>query len=96
MLACIKPWVKNRARMLKTKELRSIKWPDKIGCIAFRSAKTNPTKLTKAAPSTVKKGMEPHPKFCPKEGIHSNRLKNIRIRMAPDISKLCSGFLVDV
>ena len=96
MLACISPWVRNRARTLNIKALRLMKLPDRMGWWDFRSAKVSPARLTAAAINTIVKGRDVQPKFCPKEGMHSSRLKKIRIRTAPDISKFCGGFFVDV
>jgi hypothetical protein len=71
MLACRNPWVKNRASTLRIKALRPIKLPDKMGWADFRSVRTSPPRLTIARISTIINGMDVHPKFCPKEGIHS-------------------------
>ena len=40
-----------------------------------------------ARTSTSRNGVDVQPKFCPKEGMHNNKLKKIRIKTAPDISK---------
>ena len=44
MLACISPWVRNRAITLRTKALRLIKLPERIGCLLFRSVRISPIK----------------------------------------------------
>ena len=45
--------------------------------------------------STIKKGVDVQPKFCPKEGTHNSRLKKMRMRTAPAISKFCKGFFAE-
>ena len=95
IFACISPWVRNSARTLKMKVLRFIKRPDKMGCVVFRSVRINPVRLAKDAVSTIRKGVDVQPKFCPKEGTHRSKLKKIRIKTAPETSKFCSGFLTD-
>ena len=64
-----------------------IKLPGRIGCTAFLSAALNPRRLMVAATSTPRNAFDVQPKFCPKEGTHSSKLKKIRIKTAPDISK---------
>ena len=73
-----------------------MKLPDKMGWSALRSARTRPARLAIAATKTNKKGAEVQPKFCPKEGTQSNRLKKTNIKTAPDISKFCGGFFTDI
>ena len=96
ILACINPWVRNSAITLKMKVLRFIKLLDKMGWVAFRSVRINPVKQAKDAISMIRNGVDIHPKFCPNEGTHNNKLKKIRIKTAPDKSKFCNIFLVDV
>ena len=74
-MACINPWVKNSANTLKIKALRLIKLPDKMGWLLFRSAETSAIRLMTERISTVRKGLEVHPKFCPNEGTHRSRLQ---------------------
>ena len=95
MFACINPWVRNSASILRIKALRFTKLPDKIGWVLFRSARTSPTRLMHAKNSTIRNGVDVQPKFCPKEGTHSKRLKKIKIRTAPDTSKFFSGFFTE-
>ena len=95
IFACISPCVRNNARTLRIKALRFMKLPDKIGRMLFRSARTSKTRLTIARTSTTRNGVDVQPKFCPKEGTQSKRLKKIRIKTAPDTSKFCSDFLVE-
>ena len=87
MLACISPWVRNRARTLRIKAPRFIKLPGRMGCTAFLSAVIKPAKLMMAAISTPRNALDVQPKFCPKEGTHSIRLKKIRTSTAPMPSK---------
>ena len=91
MFACMSPWVKNRARMLRIKALRPINLPERMGCALFLSASSRPKRLMIAAANTVRNGTDVQPKFCPKEGTHSSRLKKIRIKTAPGTSKFCGG-----
>ena len=72
-----------------------MKRPDRIGWSAFRSVKIRPTKLTTPANRTTKNGADVQPKFCAKAGMHSSKLKKIRMRIAPDISKFCGIFRTD-
>ena len=95
MFACINPWVKNRASTLKIKAVRLMKLPDKMGWAVFLSARTSPARLTIVRTRTMRNGADVQPKFCPKEGTHSSRLKKNKINTAPDISKSCSGFVAD-
>ena len=75
IFACISPWVRNKARTLRIKALRCMKLPDRMGCAAFRSARISAVRLAAAATSTTRNGVDAQPKFCPKEGMHSKRLK---------------------
>ena len=95
MFACMSPWVKNRASTLKINALRLIKLPDRMGWELFLSARARPARLTIAEISTMRNGVDVQPKFCPKDGIHSSKLKKIRIKTAPDTSKFCSGFFME-
>ena len=94
MFACMSPWVKNRANTLKINALRLIKLPVRMGWELFLSARARPTRLTIARISTMRNGVDVHPKFCPKDGTHSSKLKKTKIKIAPDTSKFCKGFLV--
>ena len=69
-----------------------MKLPDRMGCEVFLSALTSPNKLINERISTMRNGGDVQPKFCPKEGTHSSKLKKTRIKIAPDTSKFCSGF----
>ena len=92
ILACIRPWVRKSARMLSTKAFRFRKPPGNMGFFAFLSARISPVSDRIAASSTPRKTVEPQPKFCPKEGMHSSRLKKISTKTAPGVSKLTRAF----
>ena len=87
MLACISPWVRNKARILRIKALRIINLPGRMGCIALLSATINTARLMTAAAITARNAFDVQPKFCPKEGIQSIRLKNMTTSAAPKPSK---------
>ena len=73
-----------------------MKLPDKMGWADFLSARISPKRLTIERTSTTRNGADVQPKFCPKEGTHSSRLKKIKIKTAPDISKSCGGFVEEI
>ena len=52
-----------------------------------------PAKPMMAAISTPKNAFDIQPKFCPKGGMHSTRLKKISTSTAPPPSKFCNGRL---
>ena len=87
ILACISPCVRNRAATDSKKALRAIKLPCKMGFSARFSAYISPNRETIAPISTPMKGAELQPKFCPKEGTHSTRLKNTSTSAPPRLSK---------
>ena len=61
--------------------------PGRIGCIAFLSTAIKPAKLMAAAIRTPRNAVDVQPKFCPKDGMHSIRLKKINTSTAPMPSK---------
>ena len=92
MLACINPWVRNSARTLKIKAFRLRKLPGNMGCLAFRSTRNRPAREISAAIRTPMNAAEDHPKFCPKDGIHSARLKKSTTKRAPEVSNAVKVF----
>ena len=65
----------------------------RIGFFAFFSVTTRITKVISASISTSKNGVDVQPKFCPKDGTQSKRLKKIITKKAPTKSKFFKGFL---
>ena len=96
IFACINPWVKKRIITGRMKAFRAINDPIRIGFFAFFSVTANATKVISAKVSTSRNGVDAHPKFCPKEGIQSNRLKKTITKKAPIKSKFSKGFLTKV
>ena len=93
IFACINPWVKKRMITGRMKTFRVIKAPINIGFFAFFSAIISTTKVISAKVSTSRNGVDLKPKFCPKDGTQSNRLKKAITNKAPERSKLFKGFL---
>ena len=87
IFACISPCVRKRANTERIKARLFIKRPRKIGFSAFFSTNRRIAKAITAAIRIDKKAMERHPKFCPKNGTQSARLKKIKTNMAPSQSK---------
>ena len=75
------------------KAFRAIKCPMRIGFSALFSATTSTTKVISARVSTSRKGVDTQPKFCPKDGTQSKRLKKMITKKAPTRSKFFKGFL---
>lgn len=96
IFACIKPCVRKSIITGKTNARRAMKGPMRIGFFAFFSVRTSPTKVIRAKTRTGKNSVDNHPKFCPKEGTHSNRLKKAITKNAPALSKSLKGFGVKV
>ena len=93
IFACINPRVKKRMITGMMKAFRAIKDPMRIGFFAFFSVTTSNTKVISARVSTSRNGADAQPKFCPKEGTHSKRLKKVITKKAPTRSKFFIGFL---
>ena len=91
ILACINPWVKKRMITGMMKAFRAIKDPMRIGFFAFFSVTTSATKVISDRVSTSRNGVDAHPKFCPKDGTHSNRPKKAITKKAPIRSKFFIG-----
>ena len=64
-----------------------------MGCFAFLSAAIKPIRPMTAAIITPRNAFEVHPKFWPKDGMHSTKLKKISTSTAPILSKFCNGRL---
>ena len=80
----------------RIKTFRVIKDPISIGFFAFFSVTISTTKVISAKVSTSRNGVDTQPKFCPKDGTHSKRLKNTMTKKAPTRSKFFKGFLTKV
>ena len=83
IFACISPCVRKRAAMERIKARRFIKLPCKMGFFAFFSTHKSMMKAITVAIKIYKKATDFHPKFCPKEGTQSARLKKIKTN--PDL-----------
>ena len=77
----------------RTKAFRAIKDPIRIGFFAFFSVIIRSNKVISVRVSTSRNGADDQPKFCPKDGTHSKRLKNTMTKKAPTRSKSFNGFL---
>ena len=95
ILACINPCVKNRMITGRIKAFRAIKCPIRIGFFAFFSVITSAAKAISARVSTSRNRLDVQPKFCPKDGTHSKRLKKAMTKKEPMRSKSFSGFLTN-
>ena len=71
---------------------RFIKRPESIGFCAFFSDRISPIKEIIAKNSATIKLFDSHPKFCPKDGMHNTKLKNIITKIAPLLSKSFNFF----
>ena len=69
---------------------RFIKLPRKIGFSAFFSTNKSIVKAIDVAIKIYKKATDVQPKFCPKDGTQSARLKKINTNIAPSQSKSVS------
>ena len=96
IFACINPWVKKRMITGKMKAFRAIKDPIRIGFFAFFSVTMRSINMISAIVSTSRNGADDQPKFCPKEGTQSKRLKKAITKKAPTRSKFFKGFLTKV
>ena len=96
IFACINPWVKKRMITGRMKAFRAIKDPMRIGFFAFFSVTIRITKVISARVSTSWNGVNVQPKFCPKAGTQSKRLKKTITKKAPTRSKFFKGFLTKV
>ena len=96
IFACINPWVKKRIITGMIKAFRAINDPMRIGFFAFFSVIASNTKVISARVNTSRNGADAQPKFCPKEGTHSKRLKKVITKKAPTRSKFLRGFLTKV
>ena len=96
IFACISPWVKKRMITGRMKAFRAIKDPMRIGFFAFFSVTIRITKVISARVSTSWNGVDVQPKFCPKDGTQSRRLKKAITKKAPTRSKFFKGFLTKV
>ena len=92
IFACINPWVKKRMITGRMKTFRAIKDPIKIGFFAFFSVTMSSSKVISARASTSRNGVDDQPKFCPKDGMQSKRLKKAITKKAPTRSKFFIGF----
>ena len=92
IFACIKPCVRKRIITDKTNAFLAMKCPIRIGFFAFFSVITSPRKAISVRTRIGKNSADNHPKFCPKEGTHSNRLKKAITKNAPALSKFLKGF----
>ena len=78
----------------KMKFFRIINREDRIGFVALFSTINNPQRaITARIKTTIKLG-ESQPKFCPKDGMQSSRLKNKITKIEPSVSKLVSFLVV--
>ena len=57
-----------------------------IGLFAFFSTITRMKSATSATAAAAINAVEDHPMFCPKDGMHRNKLKNTTTRAAPGLS----------
>ena len=96
IFACINPWVKKRMITGRMKTFRAIKDPIKIGFFAFFSITMSTSKVIRARVSTSRNGVDDQPKFCPKDGMQSKRLKKAITKKAPIKSKFSKGFLTKI
>ena len=87
MFACISPCVSVSASTLRMKTRRRMKLPGRMGWTALRSASTRAASAISVAISTLRNAEDPQPKFWPKDGMHSIRLKKISTSAAPGVSK---------
>ena len=94
IFACISPCVRKRANTERINARLFIKLPLKIGFSAFFSTNKRSVKDIIAAIRTDIKANEFHPKFCPKDGTQSARLKKINTNMEPTQSKSASDLRV--
>ena len=92
IFACIRPCVRKRMITDKTNAFLAMKCPTRIGFLAFFSVVTSPRKAISVRTRIGKNSADNHPKFCPKEGTHSNRLKKAMTKNAPALSKSLKGF----
>ena len=80
----------------RMKAFRAIKEPMRIGFFAFFSVRTSTTKVISARVNTSRNGVDDQPKFCPKDGMQSKRLKKVMTKKAPVKSKFFKVFLIKV
>ena len=73
------------------KAFRAINDPMSIGFFAFFSVIASAANVISAKVSTSKNGVDDQPKFCPKDGMHSNRPKKAITKKAPKRSKFFKG-----
>lgn len=80
----------------KMKAFRAIKDPMRMGFFAFFSVAASPANVLNARISTRINGVDVHPKFCPKDGTQSKRLKKAMTKKDPIRSKFFKGFFTKV
>lgn len=76
----------------RIKDFRIIKEPESIGLCACFSDMMSPASETSDRRKMKRKLGDNHPKFCPKDGIHSKRLKNATTNKVPQRSKFSIFF----
>ena len=94
ILACMKPWVRKRAKTERIKDFRLINCQFKMGFSAFFSAYNNPKSERKDATKTIKNHVDDMPKFCPKDGRQSTKLKKMNTQSEPAPSKFENSLLM--
>lgn len=94
IFACINPCVKKRIITGIIKAFLAKNDPMRIGFFAFFSVITRRIKAISDKANTTRNGVEVQPKFCPKDGTQSKRLKKAITKKAPLRSKLFKGFLI--